>query len=58
MGSACCADRSTETGVQEGPWLWCVVLTWRAKAVMLILSPACGWADMSLDCQESYTLAF
>lgn len=47
MGRACCADRRTETGVQERPRLWCVVLTKRAKALLLILYQC--WVDMSLD---------
>lgn len=57
MGSTCCADRSTETGVQEQPRLWCMVLTQWAKAPVLVLSPCWGWV-MSLNHQERYIMAF
>lgn len=58
MGSTCCADRATETGVQERPQIWCAVLTQQAKAPVLILHQCLSCADISLDCQKSHKLAF
>lgn len=42
MGSTCCADRSTETGVQERPQLWCVVLTQQPKSPDVNLASVLG----------------